>query len=32
MIIIIKVLLSAVVVCGVIILRCAFEDNDKRGD
>lgn len=30
MIIIIKVLLSAIVVCGVIILRCAFEDNDKR--
>lgn len=30
MIIIIKVLLSAMVVCGVIILRCAFDDNDKR--
>lgn len=30
MIVIIKVLLSAMVVCGVIILRCAFEDNDKE--
>lgn len=31
MIIIIKVLLSAMVVCGIIILRCACDDND-RGD
>ena len=30
MIIIIKVLLSAAAVCAVIILRCAFEDNEKR--
>lgn len=30
MIVIIKVLLSAMVVCGVIILRCAFEDNNKE--
>ena len=30
MIIIIKVLLSAVVVCGIIILRCAFDDNDRE--
>lgn len=31
MIIIIKILLSAIVVCSIIIIRCAFEDNRKAG-
>ena len=31
MIIIIKILLSAIVVCGIIIIRCAFEDDRKAG-
>lgn len=30
MIIIFKIMLSTLVVCTVIIIRCAFDDNDKR--
>ena len=30
MIIIFKIMLSALVVCAVIIIRCAFDDDDKK--